>query len=278
MQDLPSTQPISTTPLSHEALAGLQKLFATAAEQWTESLSATLGHPVFISLDNSGLRTFRQAAYSLAPPLNLMRLRNRQDHQGWWVSLDTTAVSSMLDLMFGAPNNVWKPLERPLCSIEVELLQPVVDEFLQVLSDTWRPVCPVDLSLWQWFHDLTEIESELHDSLDQSMVHCKWEMTINQRTAWIHISLPTSFVLAWEKRLMQYHYDELEIIPADQVRATIALDLKDQDGKPLQVGDVLATDYLVEQPLSLATDQGHCVAVHLGAVDGLKAFEVADQE
>ena len=132
MQDLPSTQPISTTPLSHEALAGLQKLFATAAEQWTEALSATLGHPVFISLDNSGLRTFRQAAYSLAPPLNLMRLRNRQDHQGWWVSLDTTAVSSMLDLMFGAPNNVWKPLERPLCSIEVELLQPVVDEFLHV--------------------------------------------------------------------------------------------------------------------------------------------------
>ena len=278
MQDVPQTQPISTTPPGHEALAGLQKLFATAAEQWTGVLSARLGYPVLISLDTSGLRTFRQTAYSLAPPLNLMRLRNRQDHQSWWVSVDTMAVSSLLDLMFGASNNVWKPLERPLNSVEVELLQPVVDEFLKVLSDTWSPICPVDLSLWQWFHDLSEIEAELHDSLDQSMVHCKWEMTINQRTAWINIALPTSFVLAWEKRLMQYHYDELEIIPADQVRATIALDLKDQDGKPLQVGDELATDYLVEQPLNLVTDQGHCVSVHLGAVDGLKAFEVADQE
>ena len=108
MQDVPSTQPISTTPMSHETLAGFQKLFAAAAEQWTETLSATLGHPVFISLDSSGLRTFRQAAYSLAPPLNLMRLRNRQDHQNWYQTRSRVRYDRGSNRTKGFPPNAFE--------------------------------------------------------------------------------------------------------------------------------------------------------------------------
>jgi flagellar motor switch protein FliM len=278
MQDLNTPEQInnSTLEIGHEALAGLQRLFAEAANTCSERLTAKFDHPIEVTLDQQTQRSFRQFTYSLAPPINLMHFKNRKDHQSWWIQFDTSYVSAMLDLMFGAKSVDWKPLDRAVTTVEGELLQAVVDEITTVLADTWRPVCPVELSLNQWLHELNEIESEFQDILSTEIIQCRWEVSIAQCQAVINLALPASFVKAWEKRLTQFHYDELEVLPDDQVRGTVMLTLDDVDPETIQVGAMISTGHASNTPLDMVFDSHDAIAVHLGCVSNHKAVEIAN--
>ena len=278
MQNLNTPEQInnSTLEIGHEALAGLQRLFAEAANTCSERLTAKFDHPIEVTLDQQTQRSFRQFTYSLAPPINLMHFKNRKDHQSWWIQFDTSYVSAMLDLMFGAKSVDWKPLDRAVTTVEGELLQAVVDEITTVLADTWRPVCPVELSLNQWLHELNEIESEFQDILSTEIIQCRWEVSIAQCQAVINLALPASFVKAWEKRLTQFHYDELEVLPDDQVRGTVMLTLDDVDPETIQVGAMISTGHASNTPLDMVFDSHDAIAVHLGCVSNHKAVEIAN--
>ena len=278
MQDLNTPEQInnSTLEIGHEALAGLQRLFAEAANTCSERLTAKFDHPIEVTLDQQTQRSFRQFTYSLAPPINLMHFKNRKDHQSWWIQFDTSYVSAMLDLMFGAKSVDWKPLDRAVTTVEGELLQAVVDEITTVFADTWRPVCPVELSLNQWLHELNEIESEFQDILSTEIIQCRWEVSIAQCQAVINLALPASFVKAWEKRLTQFHYDELEVLPDDQVRGTVMLTLDDVDPETIQVGAMISTGHASNTPLDMVFDSHDAIAVHLGCVSNHKAVEIAN--
>ena len=278
MQDLNTPEQInnSTLEIGHEALAGLQRLFAEAANTCSERLTAKFDHPIEVTLDQQTQRSFRQFTYSLAPPINLMHFKNRKDHQSWWIQFDTSYVSAMLDLMFGAKSVDWKPLDRAVTTVEGELLQAVVDEITTVLADTWRPVCPVELSLNQWLHELNEIESEFQDILSTEIIQCRWEVSIAQCQAVMNIALPASFVKSWEKRLTQFHYDELEVLPDDQVRGTVMLTLDDVDPETIQVGAMISTGHASNTPLDMVFDSHDAIAVHLGCVSNHKAVEIAN--
>ena len=278
MQDLNTPEQInnSTLEIGHEALAGLQRLFAEAANTCSERLTAKFDHPIEVTLDQQTQRSFRQFTYSLAPPINLMHFKNRKDHQNWWIQFDTSYVSAILDLMFGAKSVDWKPLDRAVTTVEGELLQAVVDEITTVLADTWRPVCPVELSLNQWLHELNEIESEFQDILSTEIIQCRWEVSIAQCQAVINLALPASFVKAWEKRLTQFHYDELEVLPDDQVRGTVMLTLDDVDPETIQVGAMISTGHASNTPLDMVFDSHDAIAVHLGCVSNHKAVEIAN--
>ena len=278
MQDLNTPEQInnSTLEIGYEALAGLQRLFAEAANTCSERLTAKFDHPIEVTLDQQTQRSFRQFTYSLAPPINLMHFKNRKDHQSWWIQFDTSYVSAMLDLMFGAKSVDWKPLDRAVTTVEGELLQAVVDEITTVLADTWRPVCPVELSLNQWLHELNEIESEFQDILSTEIIQCRWEVSIAQCQAVINLALPASFVKAWEKRLTQFHYDELEVLPDDQVRGTVMLTLDDVDPETIQVGAMISTGHASNTPLDMVFDSHDAIAVHLGCVNNHKAVEIAN--
>lgn len=278
MQDLNTPEQInnSTLEIGHEALAGLQRLFAEAANTCSERLTAKFDHPIEVTIDQQTQRSFRQFTYSLAPPINLMHFKNRKDHQSWWIQFDTSYVSAMLDLMFGAKSVDWKPLDRAVTTVEGELLQAVVDEITTVLADTWRPVCPVELSLNQWLHELNEIESEFQDILSTEIIQCRWEVSIAQCQAVINLALPASFVKAWEKRLTQFHYDELEVLPDDQVRGTVMLTLDDVDPETIQVGAMISTGHASNTPLDMVFDSHDAIAVHLGCVSNHKAVEIAN--
>jgi flagellar motor switch protein FliM len=277
MQDLNTLGQInnSAPEIGHEALAGLQRLFAEAANSCSEILTAKFDHPIEVTLDQQTQRSLRQFTYSLSPPINLMHFKNRKDHQSWWIQFDTSCVSAMLDLMFGAKSVDWKPLDRPATPVEAELLQAVVDEITTILTDTWRPVCSVELSLNQWLHELNEIESDFHDILDTDIIQCRWEISIDQRQAVINLALPRTFVKAWEKRLMQYHYDELELLEADQVRGTVMLTLDNVDLETIQVGEMISTGHASNTPLDMVFDNHETIAVHLGCVNDHKAVEIA---
>ena len=278
MQDLNTPEQInnSTLEIGYEALAGLQRLFAEAANTCSERLTAKFDHPIEVTLDQQTQRSFRQFTYSLAPPINLMHFKNRKDHQNWWIQFDTSYVSAMLDLMFGAKSVDWKPLDRAVTSVEAELLQAVVDEITTVLADTWRPICPVELSLNQWLHELNEIESEFQDILSTEIIQCRWEISIAQCQAVMNIALPASFVKSWEKRLTQFHYDELEVLAGDQVRGTVMLTLDDVDPETIQVGAMISTGHASNTPLDMVFDSHDAIAVHLGCVNNHKAVEIAN--
>lgn len=278
MQNLNTPEQInnSTLEIGHEALAGLQRLFAEAANTCSERLTAKFDHPIEVTLDQQTQRSFRQFTYSLAPPINLMHFKNRKDHQSWWIQFDTSYVSAMLDLMFGAKSVDWKPLDRAVTTVEGELLQAVVDEITTVLADTWRPVCPVELSLNQWLHELNEIESEFQDILSTEIIQCRWEVSIAQCQAVINLALPASFVKAWEKRLTQFHYDELEVLPDDQVRGTVMLTLDDVAPETIQVGAMISTGHASNTPLDMVFDSHDAIAVHLGCVSNHKAVEITN--
>ena len=278
MQNLNTPEQInnSTLEIGHEALAGLQRLFAEAANTCSERLTAKFDHPIEVTIDQQTQRSFRQFTYSLAPPINLMHFKNRKDHQSWWIQFDTSYVSAMLDLMFGAKSVDWKPLDRAVTTVEGELLQAVVDEITTVLADTWRPVCPVELSLNQWLHELNEIESEFQDILSTEIIQCRWEVSIAQCQAVINLALPASFVKAWEKRLTQFHYDELEVLPDDQVRGTVMLTLDDVDPETIQVGAMISTGHASNTPLDMVFDSHDAIAVHLGCVSNHKAVEITN--
>ena len=278
MQDLNTPEQInnSTLEIGYEALAGLQRLFAEAANTCSERLTAKFDHPIEVTLDQQTQRSFRQFTYSLAPPINLIHFKNRKDHQSWWIQFDTSYVSAMLDLMFGAKSVDWKPLDRAVTTVEGELLQAVVDEITTVLADTWRPICPVELSLNQWLHELNEIESEFQDILSTEIIQCRWEVSIAQCQAVINLALPASFVKAWEKRLTQFHYDELEVLPDDQVRGTVMLTLDDVDPETIQVGAMISTGHASNTPLDMVFDSHDAIAVHLGCVSNHKAVEIAN--
>ena len=260
--------------VDYEVLGGLNRLFADTSEALSAKWSEQFSLKVDLGLEIGAVRSFRQFAYSQQPPFNLAQLRNRVDHTNWWLVVHASSASVLLDLLLGSQRVDWKPLNRSLNAIESELILPVIDEISSTLSEIWRPVTELDLTLFQWYHDLPEIESDLEEILDVEMVCIKWRLSVGKHQSQMGLCLPVSFVLAWAKKLVQHHYGELPLEP--QYDAVVELVTDDVELSKLEVGDVLAPGHSIETPLTLHVSNGDQLKVKLGAQDGRKAFQIVE--
>ena len=261
-------------PLSYELSGGLSRIFAETAETLSALWSEQFGVEVDLGLEPGKVRSFRQFAYAQQPPFNLAQIRNRKDHTSWWLAIPSSSASALLDLLLGSLHVDWDPLERPLNSIETELLMPLIDQLHQSLEMQWRPVTELEFSVFQWHHELSEIEADLHDLLDVEMVCLKWRLTIGQHQSQLRMCLPVNFVLAWSKKLIQHHYGELPLEP--QYEAIVQLDVERINLTDLKVGTVVDTGHSIDKPLTLKLSNSELHPVKLGAKEGMKAIQVVE--
>ena len=261
-------------PIGYEVLGGLNRLFADALELISSIWTTQFEVQVDLGLELASVRSFRQFAYAQQPPFNLLQLRNRADHTSWWLVIQSSAASALLDLLLGSKHAEWESLPRPLNAIESELLTPLCEEIIHVIEDVWRPVTELDLSVFQWFQDLPEIETDLEELLDVEMVCLKWRLTIGSHQSQMGLCLPAGFVLAWAKKLIQHHYGELPLEP--QYEAVVEFSTGNVDLSQLEVGGVIETGHSPEKPLKLTITNGDQHQVRLGAKDGMKAFQIVE--
>ena len=262
------------SPLNYELTGGLSRIFAETAEmlaaQWTEQF----GVESDLGLELGKVRSFRQFAYAQQPPFNLVQIRNRTDHTNWWLAIPSSSASALLDLLLGATHADWDSLGRSLNSVESELMMPLLEQVIRALETHWNPVTELDLSVFQWHHELSEIETDLQDLLDVEMICLKWRLTIGRHQSHLSICLPVSFVLAWSRKLVQHHYGELPLEPHYQ--ATVQLEMESVKLTELQIGQTLETGHALDSPLALHLSNGEQYQVKLGAKDGVKAIQIVE--
>ncbi|MBA61881.1 MAG: hypothetical protein CMJ76_05885 [Planctomycetaceae bacterium] len=262
------------TPLNYEISGGISRIFAETAEMLSALWTEQFGVDVDLGLEPGKVRSFRQFAYAQQPPFNLVQIRNRTDHTNWWLAIPSSSASALLDLLLGSMHADWDPLDRSLNSIETELLMSLLAQVNQSLEMQWRPVTELDLSVFQWHHELSEIEADLQELLDVDVVCLKWRLTIGKHQSQLSLCLPVNFILAWSKKLVQHHYGELPLEPHYQ--ATVQLEVEAVNLADLQVGEVLETGHSLDNPLTLELSNGDLHQVRLGAKEGMKAIQVVE--
>ncbi len=261
-------------PLPYELSGGLNRLFAETAESLSSLWSEQFGVQVDLGLEPGKVRTFRQFAYAQQPPFNMAQIRNRTDHTSWWLAMGEESASALLDMLLGARHVQRDPLGRPLHSVETELLMPLLNQINETIETLWRPVTPLDLSVFQWHHELSEIETDLQEQLDVEMICLKWRLTIGTHQSQIGLCLPVQFVMAWSRKLIQHHYGELPLEPHYQ--AQVLLEVAEVELAALRPGTLLETGHALDTPLTLELANGDNHRVKLGAQDGMKAMQVVD--
>ena len=262
------------SPLNYELTGGLSRIFAETAELLAAQWSEQFGVEVDVGVELGKVRSFRQFAYAQQPPFNLVQIRNRTDHTSWWLAIPSSSASALLDLLLGATHANWDSLGRSLNSVESELMMSLLEQVNQALENHWRPVTELDLSVFQWHHELSEIETDLQDLLDVEMFCLKWRLTIGSHQSHLSVCLPVSFVLAWSRKLVQHHYGELPLEPHYQ--ATVQLEMESVNLAELQVGQTLETGHAVDLPPTLYLSNDQQYHVKLGSRDGVKAIQIVD--
>ena len=261
-------------PLNYEVSGGLSRIFAETAETLSALWSEQFGVEVDLGLEPGKVRTFRQFAYAQHPPFNLAQIRNRTDHTSWWLSIPSSSASVLLDLLLGSTRVDWEPLARSLNSVETEILMSLLQQLGESLEALWRPVTELSLSVFQWYHELSEVEIDLQDLLDVEVVCLKWRLTSGQHQSHLSMCLPVNFILAWSKKLVQHHYGELPLEPHHQ--ATVQLEVEAVNLADLQVGQVFETGHSLDSPLTLELSNGDVHQVKLGAQEGMKAIQIVE--
>ncbi|TWT74541.1 Flagellar motor switch protein FliM [Posidoniimonas polymericola] len=272
-----------------DQMRALQTMHEGFGRNYGAALSALLRTIVEVKLTSVDQLTYSEFIFSLENP-TCFNLINAAPLEGQLIlDINPSLLFPIIDRLLGGGSEATPPARRPLTEIELLLVGRITGLFLNEMRSAWENVIELDLSV-----DRVESNPQLVQIVppNEVVVLISFELTIGDVRGMVNLCIPFNSIERIGQELSANSWVTYSSKPASpeaiqrlglQVQSAaveVVVELAETtistaDFIGLRVGDIIATEKDVRQPLCMLIEGRRKFEASAGAFKGRKAIQVS---
>jgi flagellar motor switch protein FliM len=271
-----------------EQMRALQTMHEGFGRNFGASLSALLRTIVEAKLTSVDQLTFSEFVFSLENP-TCFNLVNASPLEGQLIlDINPSILFTIIDRLLGGNTNSEPPARRPLTEIELRLVSRITDLFLKEMHAAWENVVDLDLSV-----ERVESNPQLVQIIpaNEVVVLISFEVTVGETRGMVNLCIPYNSIERISNKLTSNTWasyskrpptiESIHNLTSSIAEAPVELAVElakttiaTSDLIGLKVGDIIASEKDVKQPLIVSIEGRAKFHAKPGLCKGRKAIEV----
>ncbi len=275
-----------------EQMHALQSMHEGFGRNYGAALSALMRTIVEVKLTSVDQLTYSEFVYSLDNPTCFCLLTAKPLEGNLILDINPSILFPVIDRMLGGGKESTPPARRPLTEIELRLVSRITKLFLENLRKAWENVLELDLAV-----DRVESNPQLVQIVppNEVVVLISFELVVGDNRGMMNLCIPFNSLEristkitanSWmsygqreaSQETMDTIGDRLDGAPAELVVTLAETSITTSDLLGLRVGDVIATETDIHQPLQVAVQGVSKFTARAGAYKGCKAIQVVGRK
>lgn len=273
-----------------EQMRALQTMHEGFGRNFGAAISALLRTLVDVQLTSVDQLTYSEFVFSLENP-TCFNLINAEPLEGQLIlDINPSLLFPMIDRLLGGGSDSSTTVRRPLTEIELRLVGRLTDLFLDEMRHAWENVLELKLSV-----DRVESNPQLVQIVppNEVVVLISFELTIGEVRGMMNLCIPFNTIeriapklsanswITYSKRppspeSIQQISDQLSESIVEVAVELAETGISTADLINLRVGDIIATEKDVKQPLRVSVEGKPKFHASAGAIKGRKAIQVIE--
>ena len=271
-----------------EQMRSLQTMHEGFGRNFGAALSALLRTMVEVKLTSVDQLTFSEFVFSLENP-TCFNLITASPLEGQLIlDINPSILFPMIDRLLGGSVSSTPPARRPLTEIELRLVSRITTLFLNEMQNAWENVLPLQLSV-----DRVESNPQLVQIIpaNEVIVLVSFELTVGEMRGMMNLCIPFNSIERVSGKLssnnwvsyakkppsaesMQRIGTRIAEAPVEVVVELAATQITTSDMLELRVGDIIASEKDVNEPLVVYVEGKPKFLASPGQFKGRKAIQV----
>jgi len=271
-----------------DQMRALQSMHEGFGRNFGAALSALLRSLVDVKLTSVDQLTYSEFVYSLQIPTCFNLLRADPLEGNLILDINPTILYPMIDRLLGGGKESAPMSRRPLTEIELRLVSRITKLFLNELKHAWESIVDLDLSV-----ERVENNPQLVQIVppNEVVILISFELAIGDVRDMINLCIPFNSIERVSTKLQSnswFAYGKTESTPETIAMLGQQLDhtqlelvttlaktrISTRDLIGLRVGDIIATEQDVHQPLEVSVEGLAKFTARPGAYKGQKAIQI----
>jgi flagellar motor switch protein FliM len=271
-----------------EQMRALQTLHEGFGRNFGAAISALLRTPVDVKLTSVDQLTYSEFVFSLENPTCFNLIKAEPLEGQLILDINPSLLFPIIDRLLGGGKESQAFLNRPLTEIELRLVGRITDLFLKELRTAWETVLPLELSV-----DRVESNPQIVQIVppNEVVVLISFEVGMGDVRGMMNLCIPFNAIerignqlnsdswVSYVRRApsaesIQSLSDRLSGAVVEVVVELAETNLSTADLIALRVGDIIATEKDVRQPLRVSIEGRPKFQASPGAYKGHKAIQV----
>jgi len=271
-----------------EQMRALQTMHEGFGRNFGAGLSAMLRTIVEVKLTSVDQLTYSEFVFSLENP-TCFNLINASPLEGQLIlDINPSILFPIIDRLLGGSTTGSTPTRRPLTEIELRLVSRITSLFLDEMHRAWENVLELDLEV-----DRVESNPQLVQIIpaNEVVVLISFELTVGETRGMVNLCIPFNSIerisnklssnswISYSKRpptaeSIQQMTDHISDAPVSMIVELAETTITTADLVSLRVGDIIATEKDVHQPLVASIEGRTKFHAKPGQYKGRKAIEI----
>ncbi len=271
-----------------EQMRALQTMHEGFGRNFGAALSALLRTIVEAKLTSVDQLTYSEFVFSLENP-TCFNLVNAEPLEGQLIlDINPSILFPIIDRLLGGSTTSTPPARRPLTEIELRLVARITDLFLKEMQHAWENVVKLQLSV-----ERVESNPQLVQIIpaNEVVVLISFELIVGETRGMINLCIPFNSIERISNKLTSNSWvsyskrpptadtirnlsQRLAEAPVEVVVELAQTNITTSDLIGLRVGDIIATEKDVHQPLLVSVEGRPKFQARPGQYKGRKAIEV----
>jgi flagellar motor switch protein FliM len=271
-----------------EQMRSLQTMHEGFGRNFGAALSALLRTMVEVKLTSVDQLTYSEFVFSLENP-TCFNLISAQPLEGQLIlDINPSILFPMIDRMLGGTTSAALPARRPLTEIELRLVARITALFLKEMQHAWENVLKLELVV-----ERVESNPQLVQIIpaNEVIVLISFELTVGEMRGMMNLCIPFNTIerisnkltsnswVSYSKRpptlqSMQRISNQIAEAPMEVVVELATTRITASDMLGLRVGDVIASEKDIHQPLLVYVQGKPKFVAAPGKYKGRKAIEI----
>jgi len=254
------------------------------------ALSALLRTIVEVKLTSVDQLTYSEFVFSLENP-TCFNLVNAKPLEGQLIlDINPSILFPIVDRLLGGNTSAAAPARRPLTEIELRLVSRITSLFLNEMRHAWENVLLLDLEV-----DRVESNPQLVQIIpaNEVVILVSFELTVGDTRGMVNLCIPFNSIerishklsanswISYSKRpptpeSIQLVSDRIAEAPVEVVVELAQTTITTADLIGLRVGDIIATEKDIQEPLVVSVEGRPKFAASPGQFKGRKAIEITE--
>ncbi len=282
-----SRSPPSASPadsIDPRIISAIRDLHGRVAVDLTRELGAILRTVVDVEVSDVGEVSYAEFEQRAGDHRWLSVMSPNSLQGDWCLELSPQLCCVMVDRMLGGAPTPGETFTRPMTDIERRLVQRVVDSTLQAVLQGWQSVAELT---WIVRHQDAIVPPRPIASREELVVQTRFAVALCDIQAGMRLCIPVRTLDGLHHRLCEQDWTAdaagsnrnslLSNVASAGVDVVVTLahsTIRTGDLLDLNVGDIIATEKNVDQPLEMKIQNVPKFKTRVGALQGRKAVQV----
>ncbi|RIK77351.1 MAG: flagellar motor switch protein FliM [Planctomycetota bacterium] len=271
-----------------EQMRSLQTMHEGFGRNFGAALSALLRTMVEVKLTSVDQLTYSEFVFSLENP-TCFNLISAAPLEGQLIlDINPSILFPVIDRLLGGSTSATPPARRPLTEIELRLVSRITNLFLKEMQHAWENVLQLELSV-----DRVESNPQLVQIIpaNEVIVLISFELTVGEMRGMMNLCIPFNSIervsgkltsnnwVSYSKKSpnvesMQRIGNRIAKAPVELVVELAATRITTADMLELRVGDIIASEKDVHEPLLVYIEGKPKFYASPGKLKGRKAIQI----